>query len=666
MKKLNIKDLRNFEYCLSFLLILTINESAQSQDQFQGSIGFTLDPNLKISVFQPNSAQAELSIRVDSLENRDEVIVEFYDYNDVLDAAITLFDDGNNGDGAAGDGNWGFQWLTDQRPYGMYANLFSISGTDTSNLNHLVDNITTLGPIELDNMIIVNDNINNDGVINSGEKFSFNPVISNGSDLGIGSSFVMATSSDNYVILRSPSEATRVDTLPPGISTVQDNPKQYFALSDETPDGHLLTMKFLIFDQLHNRWYAEFQVTVIALPFNIKVGITEHVDGSANGLAGYRVADVSVLTGHQYEITFREVDSEVVFNLEDITTATNLLELQTMPEDIYSTDIPITEGFKVVLADFSVDPPTFFNSTEFTVDANPTDGDLNLVENLFINNLLWHEYGSGTPVPTAEQLQPDLQFRFTGTAPDNDSPVTAGGSFSTQWERGAFGEPDLSGFNSVQLRVPFELWDIENDRQIEVAVINRNADGLSPYVNDIGTASTARWRMTGRDYIIVLNKDYVDDQNVLRSLTDSSATWLLFFEQEGASVWSTGDVFTVRFANPLQVGVDRFRFQGIPTSIAGETVMPEKFELSQNYPNPFNPQTTIRYRLPLVSDVKLIIYNLLGQEVFRLVLSNQPAGEHFISWNGRNMRGSELSSGIYFYRLQAGDFVQTKKMVLLK
>ena len=124
----------------------------------------------------------------------------------------------------------------------------------------------------------------------------------------------------------------------------------------------------------------------------------------------------------------------------------------------------------------------------------------------------WYEFGSGTPVPTVEQAQPDLEFRFTGTAPDNDSPVTARGSFSTQWERGAFGQPDLSSFNSVQLRIPFELWDIENNRQIEVAVINRNADGLSPYENDVGTASTARCRMPVRDYIIVLNKAYVYDQ----------------------------------------------------------------------------------------------------------------------------------------------------------
>ena len=634
--------------------------------------GFPPIPVHDLAVLQPNSSQADLTITLDIEINADEVIAEVYNYNDVLEGSLSLFDDGNNSDGAANDGRWGIQWLTDQRPYGMYMNALIISGTDTTEWVHLVDYITTLGPVSSDDMIIVNDNINNDGVINSGEKFNFGPVISNGSNLGIGSSTVATFLFDDYVILsilRSLSEATTTDTLPPGISTVPDNPGQYYVMSEDTPDGHLLNFRSLIIDQLHNRWVTEFQVTVSTLPFNIEIGIAEHVAGSAQGLAGYRVADVSALTGHQYEITFSEVDLEVVFNLENLTTASNLLELQTMPEDIYSTDIPTTEGFKVVLVDLSLDAPTTFLNTEFIVDADDTDGDLVFWGDATLFGAatgFWYEFGSGTPVPTVEQAQPDLQFRFTGTAPDNDSPVTAGGSFSTQWERGAFGELDLSGFNSVQLRIPFELWDIENNRQIEVAVINRNADDLSPYGNDVGTASTARWRMTGRDYIIVLNKDYVDDQNAVRSLTDPSATWLLFFEQEGASVWSTGDVFTIVYANALEPGVDVYQFQSVPTSVGGETVIPDKFALSQNYPNPFNPVTAIKYQLPFTSDVKLLIYNLLGQEVFRLERFSQQAGEHLVRWNGRNMQGSELSSGIYFYRLQAGEFIQTRKMVLLK
>ena len=86
-----------------------------------------------------------------------------------------------------------------------------------------------------------------------------------------------------------------------------------------------------------------------------------------------------------------------------------------------------------------------------------------------------------------------------------------------------------------------------------------------------------------------------------------------------------------------------------------------KIQLEQNYANPFNPITTIEYSLPKSGEVTLIVYNLLGDEVARLVDGFQPAGEYNTTWNASN-----IASGIYFYRLKAGDFVQTRKMVLLK
>ncbi len=88
---------------------------------------------------------------------------------------------------------------------------------------------------------------------------------------------------------------------------------------------------------------------------------------------------------------------------------------------------------------------------------------------------------------------------------------------------------------------------------------------------------------------------------------------------------------------------------------------PFSFQLEQNYPNPFNPVTTISYLLPSRSEVRLTIYNILGEEITRLFDGIQPGGFHRITWDA-----SGVSSGIYFYRIQAGDFVQTRKMLLLK
>jgi hypothetical protein len=89
--------------------------------------------------------------------------------------------------------------------------------------------------------------------------------------------------------------------------------------------------------------------------------------------------------------------------------------------------------------------------------------------------------------------------------------------------------------------------------------------------------------------------------------------------------------------------------------------LPAKFTLSQNYPNPFNPATLIEYTLPQESRVTLKVYNTLGQEIATLVDEVQPAGYRSVTWNGRDM-----ASGVYFYRLQAGDFGDLKRMLLVK
>jgi hypothetical protein len=105
-----------------------------------------------------------------------------------------------------------------------------------------------------------------------------------------------------------------------------------------------------------------------------------------------------------------------------------------------------------------------------------------------------------------------------------------------------------------------------------------------------------------------------------------------------------------------------FRFQVVIAGGApGASALPEEFALGQNYPNPFNPSTTIRYSLPRRSEVSLTVFNTLGQIVGVLQNAEQEAGYHEVKFDA-----SGLSSGVYFYRLAAGDFVQTHKLALVK
>ncbi|HQL23741.1 MAG TPA: T9SS type A sorting domain-containing protein [candidate division Zixibacteria bacterium] len=94
--------------------------------------------------------------------------------------------------------------------------------------------------------------------------------------------------------------------------------------------------------------------------------------------------------------------------------------------------------------------------------------------------------------------------------------------------------------------------------------------------------------------------------------------------------------------------------------------LPRRFELAQNYPNPFNPTTVIQFALPVATHVRLEVINILGQTVTTLVDRQMEAGYQSVEWNSTNSDGSRVASGVYFYRLEAGTFRDTKKMLLLK
>jgi flagellar hook assembly protein FlgD len=101
-------------------------------------------------------------------------------------------------------------------------------------------------------------------------------------------------------------------------------------------------------------------------------------------------------------------------------------------------------------------------------------------------------------------------------------------------------------------------------------------------------------------------------------------------------------------------------------SLVADAIVPKSFVLHQNKPNPFNPATEIAFTLPSPSHVKLDVFNILGQNVTTLIDGYRPAGDHTVTWEGRDDNGGPAASGVYFYRIEAGNFTKCKKMLLLK
>jgi subtilisin family serine protease len=138
----------------------------------------------------------------------------------------------------------------------------------------------------------------------------------------------------------------------------------------------------------------------------------------------------------------------------------------------------------------------------------------------------------------------------------------------------------------------------------------------------------------------------------------------------------SGQVDTVAFAflagNSLaeisDAATRAMSFYSLVTAVDDEpqNLLPTEYTLSQNYPNPFNPRTTIEYGLPARAHVELAIYNLLGQKVRTLTDQVQKEGNHVAHWDGQDDYGDELASGVYLYRLRAGEVTLSRKMLLLK
>ncbi len=124
-----------------------------------------------------------------------------------------------------------------------------------------------------------------------------------------------------------------------------------------------------------------------------------------------------------------------------------------------------------------------------------------------------------------------------------------------------------------------------------------------------------------------------------------------------------GKVYGDTYQGTLFVDNLRVRYPGATTSVDNEDVAPNDYQLYQNYPNPFNPNTVISWYQPSASIVKLKLYDLLGKEICTLVNEELSAGNHTKNFSAQDYH---LSSGVYFYQLQAGDFLQTKKMILIQ
>ena len=187
-------------------------------------------------------------------------------------------------------------------------------------------------------------------------------------------------------------------------------------------------------------------------------------------------------------------------------------------------------------------------------------------------------------------------------------------------------------------------------------------DGSNSYDSD-GTITEYSWSQSQNgDQVIFSSTEqtvvtFIVPEESPNDISDSSVTCIIYLtvtDNDGNT-----DLSQVIVTGLLDDG-------GQQLELSNASNTPDKFKLNQNYPNPFNPVTTLGYDLPKDGLVKITVYDMLGNVINELVNEVQNSGYKSIQWNATNNQGQPVSAGVYLYTIEAGDFRQTKKMILLK
>lgn len=332
-----------------------------------------------------------------------------------------------------------------------------------------------------------------------------------------------------------------------------------------------------------------------------------HVAGSAGAIVTPHVVDEAQLNGHLYRITFDDTTfSQVVYNVKDVDAGVLVVENESSLDGL--SEGPAFDGLRLVIKNFSSAVVDNENSG-WSVGTSPWRAFITVTE-LSIG----FEILRGYPHPA--------DYRITVTDQVADTSIAA------------YGAPAIP--------MKLTVWNLTENRKSKIIFIERVKDQ----------------QLSRDDRLLILEPN---DQGELK------VTWSIVFTGTATDPAPVpGDTYIFKTRKPV-TAADVYEFRGTLTSIA-ETpaITPSELTLYPNFPNPFNPATTIRYQLREAGKVKIVLFNLLGEEVRNLFDGWQTAGKHALSWDGRNQHGLNSSSGVYVCRIDSGNRSVTRKLLLLR
>ncbi len=618
----------------------------------------------------PSNAQIHFEIHIKN-EQKDvaSAMLVFYP-KDASSFQKTIYDNGTNGDAQANDDIWSITTSAPICKYSVSVDLKILTSENEEILfPGIIDGVRLRPEPKIKNFKIIWENGKQDQKLNNGETAQIGFTLENKD----------AIFEINEVTVRiGDFEKTFETAIGAGKA---DSTSLYFITTAPATGNFYEDVLLLRFDQ-------HFTMDSVRLPlenwqpassWGDTLEIT-NISGRAKMIFPI-IADPSLLTGHQYQVTFYYLypaqKSDLRWKLEDLTSKQVKLDNQPIPEEVQPVN-PIVDGIQWIL----YSPQPGIEAIVQVADAQGplTEDEFDYYGAPYGGNNVWHSLSS-----------PNDTYRFIISAGGGDGSLSRiersianaeGHDFELR-----FTEQDSNVYywwydSNVWAYVPFEFWDIgftPDDPSDDVRLITGGySGGQTPGTFDFAYTDPYSG-FPATDWIYALkplneNGTYEVFANDVTSGTFSE-TWransvevlsrIIICDYSGSKMLPEAGT-VVRFITKKTFSPIDTILVTAPTAIQLNNALPLAYQLKQNYPNPFNPSTTIEFSLPVSETVRLEIFNILGQSIRTLVNQKVSAGNHRFTWDGKNQQGQIVPSGIYIYRLRTDHFVQSKRMLLIR
>ena len=601
---------------------------------------------------------------------------------------LELSDDGMHSDGGSGDRIFGggITFAQEQDPFSVVVHV-----VDGQNVPHAFDGpfgpVTTAGPVIIGNPRIFSDNINGDGVANPGELLRYGIIARNVGALALSNLSVVAGADTHRIAALAPGSADSMTYRPA-------DPGSYF--SAWVPSGLTAPVFGILFevnDDRGNKWNSTAALPVSSIPYLPTTTTVPRTAGQADGSFHILIVDPAQFRNHRYSIIGVDSIDSVAHHgitLIDSTDGRVLLRDHPLP-GTFGFSMPVTEGFKIQ-GGSTLDHSGRAMAWQ-VLRGNPHLASYGSSDILGlegpggnVGNALEHWPSGGVPYERQHSLlitfastdstgvilnaaDPEISYAYRYL--ENASLPAARPEFAPWIKNPAAG----FAYQDFTRTLPFAVYDadVTPPRRLMAGYLENNVAGGTVdgrYWPPIASRRIDNSAATGpREWFFVFDVTYSESPDPSLQVdiwnTHLPLMWVGYPPVYGPFV--EADQLKIRAGKAPGSG-DRWSF-----TLNHDDFLPASTALAQNFPNPFNPETTIRYTLSLPSQVKLEVYNILGQHVRVLLDGSQYAGEFSVAWDGKNDEGRSVASGVYIYRLEssvlsapASSFAESKKMLLLR